>query len=234
MHDLLDKVLDLPIRKKQDLINHLKNFITQERFERMLEVLNWRTYFITIVLEDIYQPQNASATVRTCDCLGVQTIHTIENRNRFEVSKGVTLGAEQWVDIHRHINQSPREVCEELKQAGYQIVATSPKATVSLNDFKIERPIALLFGTEKDGLTEEAFASADITIKIPMYGFTTSYNISVSVAITLYQLVHQLHKSNLPWKLTEEQKTDLLLKWLIKDVNRAELIIDKFLSDTDS
>ncbi|NPA33470.1 MAG: RNA methyltransferase [Chlorobi bacterium] len=228
--DILKTLQDLSIEKKKLIIDHLKEFVTEDRFNRMIEVLKWRTYFITLVLEDIYQPQNASATVRTCDCLGIQTIHTIENRNRFEVSRGVTLGAEQWVDIHRHINESPSFVAKQLKENGYKVVATSPYATVSLNDFELTEPVALLFGTEKDGLTDEAFESADLTIKIPMYGFTTSYNISVSVAITLYQLVHQLHNSKLPWQLTPEQKTDLLLKWLVRDVSNSKLIIEKFLS----
>ncbi len=227
--DTFETLKSLSLKEKQLLIDHLKQFVTEERFNRMLEVLNWRTYFITLVLEDIYQPHNASATVRTCDCLGIQTIHTIENRNRFEVSRGVTLGAEQWVDIHRHINERPSFIAKQLKEKGYKIVATSPYATVSLNDFEITEPVALLFGTEKDGLTDEAFESADITIKIPMYGFTTSYNISVSVAITLYKLVHQLHNSDLPWKLSPKQKTDLLLKWLVRDVSNSKLIIEKFL-----
>ncbi len=224
-------IKSLSLKQKQLLIEHLKGFITEQRFNKMVQVLNWRTYFITLVLEDIYQPQNASATIRTCDCLGIQTIHTIENRNRFEVSRGVTLGADQWVDIHRHINESPSSVAKQLKEQGYKIVATSPYATVSLNDFVITDPVALLFGTEKDGLSEEAFATADITVKIPMYGFTTSYNISVSVAIMLYHLVHQLHNSKLPWQLTPEQKTDLLLKWLTRDINNSKLIIEKFLSE---
>ena len=228
---IFETVKAFSLKDKQSLIEHLKSFITKERFNKMVEVLNWRTYFITIVLEDIYQPQNASATIRTCDCLGIQTIHTIENRNRFEVSRGVTLGADQWVDIHRHINKSPSLVAKQLKEKGYKIVATSPYATVSLNDFEITEPVALLFGTEKDGLSEEAFATADITIKIPMYGFTTSYNISVSVAIMLYQLVHQLHNSEFSWQLTPEQKTDLLLKWLVRDINNSELIIEKFFSE---
>lgn len=216
---------------QEELIAYLAQFITPRRLERMRKVLQWRTFYITLVLEDVYQPHNASAIIRTCDLLGIQRIHVVERRNRFSPSRGVSLGAENWVQVIRHPNSSVIQVAHQLKAKGYSVVATLPDAPCSLLDYSIQSPIALVFGTEKEGLSEEAISVADHHISIPMYGFTQSYNVSVSVGLCLFHLVHQLHQSDLPWKLDEKEKRYILFKWLYKDSVKAEVLVSQFLKE---
>ena len=123
------------------LIRHLSGFITERRMELFEQVLNQRTKYITVVLEDIYQSQNASAVLRSCDCFGIQDIHIIENRNEYQLNPDVTLGSNQWLDMHTYNKEAFNTVAaiKSLKREGYRIVATSPgQNQVSLKDFNLE------------------------------------------------------------------------------------------------
>ena len=103
---------------------------------------------------------------------------------------------------------------ESLKESGYRIIATSPhKNDCLLDELDISDRIALVFGTELEGLSDTAIKQADAYVKIPMYGFTESFNISVSAAISLYQLTEKLRRSEIPWQLSEEEKIDTKILW---------------------
>ncbi len=222
----------MDIQQKQALYHFLSQFATENKRQKIEEVVRQRTRYITVVLEDIYQPQNASAVVRTCDCFGVQDIHVIENRNVFELKSGVTLGASKWVDIYRY-NQAGQnntlECLTSLKQKGYRLVATTPhRKDCLLQDLSLEGKMALLFGTEELGLSDTALSMADEFVRIPMYGFTESFNISVSVALCLYHLIHALHRSSIAWRLSPHEQLDIKLNWIKKVVNRADLLEKKF------
>src|SRR6056297_3246880 len=125
-----------------ELIKYLSSFVTPERLMLFDEVLEQRTHYITVVLEDIYQSQNASAVLRTCDCFGIQYLHIIENRNTFRVNKEVALGASKWLTIQKY-NQSAQnssQAIHALKKEGYRIVATSPHINDKLlKDFSLEK-----------------------------------------------------------------------------------------------
>jgi tRNA (guanosine-2'-O-)-methyltransferase len=184
-----------------------------------------RTRHVTVVLEDIYQPHNASAVVRTCDLLGVQDLHIIENRNKYTVNPDVTLGSSKWTDMHRYRDREAdnTSAClQALRAKGYLIVATSPRAdnatpeTIGLN-----RPLAFCFGTELTGLSEGPMKHADVLLRIPMYGFTESYNISVAAAITLYTVMQRLRASDVQWRLNDEALNALKLSWARKTVQSA-------------
>lgn len=222
-------------RKKQ-LIEYLIEFTTEERVERINEVLENRTRHITVILEDIYQPHNASAVLRSCDCFGIQDVHIIENMNRFDPSAGVALGADQWLTLHHYRDEGGNntERCfERLQAAGYSIVAMSPHRDDALiKELPAERQTALLFGTELEGLSDYAMKNADGFAKIPMYGFSESYNISVSAALALYDLVSRLRKSGAGWRLSEEEKTDLRLEWLKHSIRAGEELVQKFLNES--
>ena len=170
-----------------------------------------------MVLEDIYQPHNASAVLRSCDCFGIQDVHIIENQNIYEVNPDVALGSSKWLNLIKYTeaeNNTPAAI-RSLKDKGYRIVATTPhKDDVDLQTLDLDKgPVALLFGTEMRGLTDDALAMADEYMKIPMYGFTESFNISVSAAPCLFYLSEKLRNSELPWQLTEEEKLDVQLDW---------------------
>jgi tRNA (guanosine-2'-O-)-methyltransferase len=210
------------------LIKYLSDFVSQNRLETFNNVIGHRTKYLTIVLEDIFQSHNASAVLRTCDCFGIQDIHIIENRNIFNPNPEIALGSSKWLTLHSSKNTI--ESINNLKEKGYRIVATVPqKDAILLNDFDLNKgKTALLFGTELTGLTQEAINLADEFIKIPMYGFTESFNISVSVSIILSNLVEQLKKSNINWGLTQDEKNNILLEWLKGSIQSSDKIIERF------
>lgn len=219
-------------RYQTDLVRHLSQFLTETRWQLLQEILARRTRYITVGLEDIYQPQNASAVLRTCDCTGIQDIHIIENTNHYSINPDVTLGSEKWITLHYHNQQKENttKAIGELKARGYRIVATSPRIEGSTPEsFDLEQGrAAFLFGAELNGLSERALELADEYIRIPMAGFTGSYNISVSAAIILYHSRKQLEASSIDWRIGEEEGTGILLQWLRRSIRRVGLIEKEF------
>ena len=218
----------------QKLVDFLSQFVTDVRLDLFRKNLEERTRYITVVLEDIYQPHNASAVLRSMDCFGVQDVHIIENFNEYRINPDVALGASKWLNLIRYhqSDSNTREAIQHLRNQGYRIVATTPhQHDVMLPDFDLNSgKVALLFGTEMQGLSETALSMSDEFLRIPMFGFTESFNISVSAAIILYHLKLALSQSNIPWQLTREEKTDILLDWLKKSIKRSDLLIQQFLS----
>jgi tRNA (guanosine-2'-O-)-methyltransferase len=216
------------------LIKYLEQFITTERLELFHKLLNQRTRYITVVLEDIYQSQNASAVLRTADCFGIQDVHIIENKNKYQINPDVALGASKWLNLVKYNQQKNNtlEAISHLRQKGYRIVATTPHTQdVSLEDFDLTQgKTALFFGTELKGLSNEMIDHADEFLKIPMFGFTESFNISVSAAIILHHLTTSLRKSEINWQLSDHEKEEILLTWLKKTIKKSSLLIDDFLS----
>lgn len=220
---------------ESNLINYLSAFITPRRWQNMKKIISNRTRHITVVLEDIFQPHNASAVLRTCECLGIQDVHIIENKNRYNVNPDVVLGSDKWLTLKKYNTNeyNSTEAINQLRKEGYRIIATSLSSKAKpLNEFEPdENRIALFFGTELTGLTESVLEQADEHLKIPIHGFTDSYNISVSAAIILYDLVNRLHASEIHWQLTRNEKNEILLQWLKNSIKRSDLLINKFLKD---
>ncbi len=222
---------------KLKLLEHITAFITEDRRARFNEVLKQRTRHMTIILEDIYQPHNASAVLRSCDCFGIQDVHIIENRNKYQVNPDVALGSAKWLTLYKYNKtQSNTAAClRSLKEKGYRIVATTPHT----DDFTpatlpIGKPFALLFGTELQGLSEEAISLSDEFIKIPMFGFTESLNISVSAAVLIHSLTLRLRNSEVPWALNEHEQTDILIRWAAATISRSNVILSDFLKKNHS
>ena len=215
-----------------DLIEHLSGFVTENRLSLFKQVLSERTRYITVLLEDIYQSQNASAVLRTCDCTGIQDVHIVEQMNEYEINRDVALGSNQWLSLN-YYNTGKNNIDDAvsiLKNDGYRIVATSPHVrgttpeTFNLGLGKA----AFMFGTELNGLTERAMKLADEFIRIPMLGFTESYNISVSAAIVLYHLRGRLDASSLDWKIGKDEQSELLLDWLRTSIKMSGKIEEQF------
>ena len=112
----------------KELIAHLRPLVTNERWNRFQEVLSERTNYLTVVLENIYQPLNASAVLRSADCFGIQDVHVIENYNEFTPNREVAMGASRWLNIQRYNeeNNNTLQCIQKLKKKGYRIVATTP------------------------------------------------------------------------------------------------------------
>ena len=223
-----------PLVMSSELIEYLAGFIQKRRLDNFDRVLENRTRYINIVCEDIYQGHNASAILRTCDCFGIQDVHVIEARNSFEVNSEVALGSSNWLSIHRHTNSAEdlSELFEKLRSQNYRIVATTPhREGVSLRDFDLGKgPVSLVFGTEKDGLSKVLMEMADEYMTIDMYGFTESFNVSVSAGIILHYLRNELTGKRINWHLSESEKQLIKLDWLKKSLKRSELIEKEFYS----
>jgi len=221
---------------RKNLVQYLETFLTEERKSLLHKVLENRTRHITIVVEDLFQTQNISAVMRSCECVGIQNIHIVEGENDFQIHKAIAMGADKWLTIkHYQKDNNPMLTCiHDLKAKGYTIVATLPDDnSCFLEDLPLEKPVAFLFGTELTGLSKEAISAADKTVKIPMYGFTNSFNISNSVAIIVNHCVEKLRKSSIHWQLSEEEKEELLFDWVQKSINKPELLIKRYLEEKE-
>ncbi|MDP4185406.1 MAG: RNA methyltransferase [Bacteroidota bacterium] len=217
---------------EEQLIEYFSQFLTPERVTRMLQVLDNRTKYLTVVLEDVFQPQNASAVLRTCECFGIQDIHIIEDRNDFIVDPNIAMGASKWLSMH-HYNSpqaTTREALLGLKENGYRIVATTPhEGDTTLEEFDLEKgKTALIFGTELTGISDQACELADEFLKIPMHGFTESFNISNSVAIILHHLSYRLSVSKINYRLTQKERQAILLEWLRGSIKSSDLLEKNF------
>ncbi|TXC76081.1 TrmH family RNA methyltransferase [Luteibaculum oceani] len=213
------------MKSKQAIISALREHITEERAARIHEVIQLRTKFVRVAVEDIQQDRNAGAVIRSCDCFGIQRVSVIENKYNAKVANSISKGSDKWVDVDRFDSDEEDNTVaciKHLKSEGFHVVATSPhNHTVELPDFEITKPTAFLFGTEIHGLSETALNLADERLRIPIYGFTESFNISVSAALVLQQSVAKLHRSKLPWQLSEEEKLDLEIKWITSSIGKT-------------
>jgi len=222
------------IRDLKKLQKYLESFLSENRKKRFEEVLAKRTRHITVAVEDVYKDRNASAIVRTADCFGIQDVHIIENYNEYQLSTGIAKGSDKWININVYDREEHNTLTclKKLRKQGYKIVATTPhKNEQLLEDIDISEKIALVFGGEKDGLSELAMEEADEYLKIPMVGFTESFNISVASAIILHNLSNRLRTSEVPWQLSDAEKDELRLEWAIKTVLNVDMLIKKFAAE---
>lgn len=218
------------LSKSREYLNYLEGFITENRSAGFDKVLADRTRHFCVAVEDVYQLHNTSAVMRSCEVFGIQDLHVVEQRFGKDIDKEIAMGAEKWVDIYRH--NSTENCISSLKGRGYQIVATTPHTDAHLlSDFDITKPSAIFFGTEKSGLSEEVMNAADTFIKIPMYGFTESLNISVSAAIIINHITTRLHQSTLNWQLTAEEILIKKIDWARKSIKDIDFVTERFLSN---
>ncbi|MCR4826395.1 MAG: RNA methyltransferase [Bacteroidales bacterium] len=217
---------------RREVSNYLKLFVTENRQQRLSEIIANRTRHVTVVLEDLFQAQNISAVLRTCDCYGVQDVYVIQHRNEFEANKEISMGADKWLTIHEfpHSEHNVKECIDRLHEQGYWVAATLPdEQKRTIFDLPVEQKTAFLFGTELTGLSEEAVKYADGNVLIPMYGFTESFNISNSAAIILSHFTEKMRHSSVKWQLSDEEKEELFFNWLQKSAKDPDGLIDYFM-----
>ncbi|WP_339611680.1 RNA methyltransferase [uncultured Planktosalinus sp.] len=209
------------------LLNHLETYLTKNRKELFKKVLEQRTRHLTVVTEDVYQLHNTSAVMRTCDIFGIQDLHVVEEIQGKRIDKEIAMGAQKWVDLHRY--DTIDECIADLKNKEYRIIATTPhKDSQLLDNFDVTQKAAFFFGKESTGLSEKVFKQADGFLKIPMYGFTESLNISVSAAIILQDVVAKLRKTEVNWQLTEEEQLEKRLDWAKKTIKSIDVILNRY------
>ena len=215
----------------KELLNLFESYLTDKRKTLYKKVIAERTCHFTVVLEDISQPHNASAILRTCDIFGVQDLHTVENKYINRISKYVAKGSQKWITSKRYKSDGNNtQICfDNLREEGYQIIATSPhNDSCLLQDFDISKKTAFVFGEETEGISDFVKENADGFLNIPMVGFTESLNISVAAAIILQDVTTKLRNSDLDWHLSEEEKERLYFDWLKKSIKNSDVIEEKF------
>ena len=212
------------------LVAYLGQYITAHKKSAIERVLAQRTRFFTVVLEDIFKPHNASAVLRTCDCFGIQDIHLIEKTDTYKVNPFVTRGAAQWVDLHKYYTPEGSAVDDcfgRLRSEGYEIYGTSPAPdSLSIHDLPLipNQKVALVFGNEHEGISEEVKSKVDGLVHIPMRGFTESFNISVSASIFLYELMKRANEMEIPdFQLSDQERDELRLRWYKDIVPHADI-----------
>lgn len=186
-----------------------------------------RTRYLTVVLENIYQEHNASAVMRSCESFGIQELHVIESKNEYKPQRDIARGAGRWVELNNYSegDQPLTDCIQGLKDRGFQIAALTPDAdSHSIFDVPLDKPTALVFGTEWEGISDTVREMADLTVRIPMVGFTESFNVSVSVALTLQTLRHRLETGDQNWKLTEEEQIAIKLDWSESIMNQGKIV----------
>ena len=224
--------LDLNFGQKEQLYSFLSGFISENKKNKFEEIILHRTRYITVVLEDIFQPHNASAVLRSCDCFGIQDVHIIENNNRYEINPDVALGSSKWLSLYKyHERENNTAAClQKLKDKGYRIIATTPhKNDFSPEKLPLDQKTALVFGTELDGLTKQVLEMSNGFVKIPMYGFTESLNISVSVALLVRSIIERLHNSKIAWQVSASESLDIRIAWAMSVVKKADLLEKEFM-----
>jgi tRNA (guanosine-2'-O-)-methyltransferase len=213
------------------VLEEFYKIITPNKVGLFEKIAPQRSRHLVVGLENIQQDHNASAIMRTMDCLGFQELHLIEKNNNYQFQRDIALGAARWLDVVQH-QQEPEPVLDSiahLRQKGYQIVATSPHINASTpQNIDLTQPIALFFGAEKHGISEELSANADAFLHIPMHGFTESFNLSVSAALVLSALRTRLEASSIDWLLSPEAQTELKISWCERILNGGPQLAQKF------
>ncbi len=158
--------------------------LTEHRRQLLQSVVDQRLRHFTLVLEDLKDPHNISAVIRTCEVFGFQDVHVISEVNPYRVGPSVLKGSYKWLDIHCY---SRRARCyRELKDRGYRIaVASTSNATSTLDEIDFSRPTAFYMGSETMGNHPETLAAADIRFRIPQFGLTESMNVSVCAGVLM-------------------------------------------------
>ncbi|MEG1590844.1 TrmH family RNA methyltransferase [Chryseobacterium sp.] len=211
---------------------YLQQFLTEERLRKIEHFAPESSDFVLPVVEDVYQFRNAAAIVRSVEACGFHKVVALQEENNFEPNLRVTKGADTWVEVEK----LPRnmESFQKIRDKGYKIVAVSlEKNAKFLPEYEITEPIALVFGTEMEGVSKEVLDFADETLAIPMYGFTRSFNVSVAASICMYELKQKLIKSNIDYKLNEEKLLRMKIRWTVNSIKSGEMILAKYMKENN-
>lgn len=216
------------MKTNQEIYDYLQQFLTDERLSKIEHFSKESSDFVLPVIEDVYQFRNAAAIVRSVEACGFHHVVALEEENVFNPNLKVTKGAETWVQVEKMPNNL--DSLKEIKSRGYRILAVSPeKNATMLPDYEVKEPIALVFGTELEGVSDEILDFADETLAIPMFGFTKSFNVSVAAAICMYELKQKLIKSGIEYQLSEEKLLELKIRWAKNSIKSSEQILERFL-----
>jgi tRNA (guanosine-2'-O-)-methyltransferase len=202
------------------VIRALSGIVTPERLKRIEDVVSGRTDDLAVVLDGVADPHNVSAVLRSADAFGVQTVHAITGDMGFLASKGVSKGTHRWLDVHQYDTAEP--CLRRLKADGFEIFAASMEATQTPEDLGNKERVAIVFGNEHRGVSEDVRAQVDGTFAIPMRGFVESLNVSVAAAITIRALRQKMGRA-----LSPSRELELKARFLMNSVKNADQVIEE-------
>lgn len=209
-----------------EVLSILEEYVTPERQERIDAVVAERSYTIVPVMEGLFDRGNVSAVMRSGESLGFQAMHIIESSEFFKEANRVTQGADKWLDVQRWDTTTP--CIEHLKGQGYRILATHFEDATPLEDVDWTQPAALVFGNEKEGVSDELLEMTDERVTIPMAGFSQSFNISVAAALCLYHIRNaRIDALGHHGDLNDDEQESLRADYYIKSVVAAEQILKR-------
>lgn len=218
-----------PATRRQALEEFLRSHalcdeVTDRRRARILDVVLRRLSSITVVMENVADPHNASAVMRTAEGLGLAAIHVVEQPNKFEKNRAIAKSADRWVQVVKH--QGLARCVGDLSAQGYQLFAADVgDGCVAVHDIDVTRPVALVFGSEHAGLSKRALSLTDGRFTVPMYGFVESFNVSVSAALALYDVTRRRREHlGVEGDLTAEQLLALGERYLERSVRNPAII----------
>lgn len=218
---------NLTVEQCRKQIEYLAEFMLPERLATLRRAIDSRTKYMTLLAENMFHPQNASALVRHCEAFGVQSMHTVQTLCKFNPNVDIVRGTDKWIDIYHH--RSTAEALAHLKSEGYRIIATTPhKQSCTPESFDVTKgKFAIVMGTEKTGISEEVMAAADEFLRIPMCGMVESLNVSACAAIIVYMLSERMRHEVEDWKMTEEEQIRTLHHWLVDTVKDAKALLKR-------
>ena len=222
-HQLLDRY------GVDTVIHALSPLVSERRIERLRQVLRQRITSVTFVIENLYDPHNASAAIRTLEGFGISDLHVVGTETPFRANSAVTIGADKWLDISYY--EASKQCVASLKDHGFLTVATTPNSVTNVEDLPLDVPIAIFIGNEHEGLADETQTACDTSVRIPMFGFSQSFNLSVSVALCAASVVGTRRRQGLAGDMPLERQQRLLGRFLAQDVRGAEAIIRRHVSE---
>lgn len=203
----------------------LEPYMTPARRQRMEQVAAVRTRRIRLVIQDVHQPHNVSACMRSAEAFGIQDVDVVTLSHRFKPTT-VAKGVVPWLTVRRH--RTVESCVTDLRRAGYKIAAGLPRpGAVPLPELPLNEPIAVVFGNEHAGVDTAWLDQVDLAFTIPMLGMVESLNISVSAAVTLFQL-SQAMRAAMPkdqYFLQDAERRRLLDAWACRHTAGWEAII---------
>ena len=234
----------------------LSKLALTERLQRIENVLDARLTSLALGVEDLHHEHNGAACLRTAEGLGIHKVYAAEIRNPYphpeinggvppsekkgRIPKGITMHAHRWVDLNIFKGTEHTAAGVEMVKAaqadGYRVFGAGPRGDFELVELPLDQPIMVLFGNEAGGLRDDTMEACDGVFKIPMYGFTESFNISVSVGMVLEQLGAKirgnLSQKGIQGELSETEKNRWTAQWLARDMRNIDVILKELIGQS--
>lgn len=198
--------------------DELESKMTAARLQKLDAALAQRTRHFSLVLEDLYDPHNISAIIRSSEVFGLQDVHIIEEVNPYRINRSILKGAFKWMSIFRYKQRG--HCLKKLREQGYQIAVASTNTSRPFSEINLSRPTAFYMGAELAGNHPDTLAAADVHFMLPQYGITESLNVSVAAGVLLTRLDEWMEREGgrSRWALSPEQHSELRREWFERQV----------------